>query len=148
MLAGDISLGEALIASAKDGAALLPWHGPRLPAAGWANTLSITTTFSMLRDHFDLVVLDAMPLDSATAISEFASLAEAIRLDAAYVIFDARSTPPSSLTATCAKLRQAGVRVEGLIENFTSAAPTAAMGQTQHTPTVLIPAKRGTSLTD
>jgi Mrp family chromosome partitioning ATPase len=135
VLAGELSLGEALIASTKDRVALLPWHGPRMRAAGWANTLPITTSFSILRDHFDLVVLDTMPLDTVTAISEFAVLAEAVRLDAVYVIFDARSTPPSTLTDTCAKLRHAGLRVVGLIENFTSAAPTASMTHTPHPPT-------------
>jgi Mrp family chromosome partitioning ATPase len=148
VLAGELSLGEALIAATQDRVALLPWHGPRMGAAQWANTLPITTSFNTLRDHFDLLVLDTMPLDTATAISEFATLAEATLMDAVYMIFDARSTPPSTLTDTCAKLRHAGLRVAGLIENFASAAPTPAMTQTQHAPTALIPAKRGTPLTD
>ncbi len=143
VLSGELSLGEVLIAASKDGVALLPWRGPNMRADPWTNTLPIATSFSILRDHYDLVLLDTMPLDSSAAISEFASLAESIRLDAAYVIFDARSTPSSSLTSTCAKLRQSGLRVEGLIENFGAASSRSEVASSQHTPTILIPAKRG-----
>jgi Mrp family chromosome partitioning ATPase len=137
-IAGELSLGEALIAAARDRVALLPWRGPGMRAAGWTNTLPIATSFSMLRDHYDLVVLDAMPLDTPAAISEFASLGEAIHLDAVYVIFDARSTIHSSLTDTCAKLRHLGLRVDGLIENFSSTPPAVNRAGTSHTPSALL----------
>jgi Mrp family chromosome partitioning ATPase len=147
-ITGEFSLGEALIAATEDRVALLPWLGPRMRAGGWANTLPIATSFSMLRDHYDLVVLDAMPLDMPTAISEFASLAEAIHLDTVYVIFDGRSTVQSSLTDTCAQLRHAGLRVEGLIENFSSTPSAVDTVRTSHTRSPLIPTKRVLPPTD
>ncbi|MBI3839770.1 MAG: hypothetical protein HY288_17750 [Planctomycetia bacterium] len=148
VLTGELSLGEALIAAAEDGVTLLPWRGPSMRAARRSNTLPIATSFSMLRDHYDLVLLDTMPLDRPSAISELANLGESIRLDAVYVIFDARSTSSESLASARATLCHSGLHVEGLIENFGPAAAPAKIAQRELTPAVLIPARRGSQPTD
>jgi Mrp family chromosome partitioning ATPase len=122
VLSSAISLGEALVKSADDGLTLMPWCGPNSHAAERTNTLPMATTFGTLRDHYDLVLLDTMPLNTPTAIAEFTTLAKAISLDAVYMIFDARSTSSELLSSTCATLRRSGLPVEGLIENFGAAA--------------------------
>jgi Mrp family chromosome partitioning ATPase len=124
VLAGELPLGDALIAAVDDGVTLMPWRGAAVSTAQLAGSVRTARSFSMLRDHYDLVLLDTMPLSSPTAVSDFAGFAESIGLDALYLIHDVRSTSPEVLAETWAQLRGAGVNVAGIIENFVSPAGT------------------------
>jgi Mrp family chromosome partitioning ATPase len=134
VLDGELSLGESLIQAVEDGVTLMPWCGARMTATQRANTLRIAATFSTLREHYDLILLDAGPLDGSETISAFAALAKAAAVDGAYMIYDARSTDGEMLTATCDQLRSAGVHVQALIENFSTHGLEAEKSQTQADP--------------
>jgi Mrp family chromosome partitioning ATPase len=115
---GDRSLDEVLIVAVADGVALLPWQSRGREAAMPGDTVRVTATFETLKDQYDLVLLDTAPLASPAATTAFAALADAARVDAVYMISDARATAIGQLEGVCANLRQAGLTVDGIIENF------------------------------
>ena len=120
ILEGDMPLGEALITSLADNVTLMPWRGRGKHVTRLNDTLRIAPHFERLKERFELVVFDTMPLEGPTAFSSFARLAEAVRLDAVYLIYDSRSTTDEQLTEASAKLARAGTRVAGIIENFSA----------------------------
>lgn len=120
VLEGKLPLGEALIASLADGVTLMPWRGPARHSTQLAAGPRIADHFRMLQDQYDLVLLDTMPLKNQADVSDLASLAQAIGLQAVYLIHDMRFTTLDQLTNTCGRLRRASVNVAGVIENFVS----------------------------
>jgi Mrp family chromosome partitioning ATPase len=112
-----LALGDALIAAVEDHITLMPWRGePK--SSSRLHSSRAATTFGMLRDHYDLVLLDTMPLGESSAIDDFARFAKAVQLDALYLLHDVRSTAPEALADAWPQLRRSGVNVEGIIENF------------------------------
>lgn len=120
VLRGELPLGEALVAAIDDGMTLMPWRAADASISDLCTSQRMATSFALLREHYDFVLLDAMPMAGQTTISDFASFASTIRLDAAYMIQDVRWTLEEQLTAACAKMERAGMRVAGIIENFLS----------------------------
>jgi Mrp family chromosome partitioning ATPase len=120
LVSSELPLGEALISVVEDGVTLLPWRGRATPLAELAGSLRTGVIFGTLREHYDLVVLDTMPLVGRTTIADFAALAAAIRLDSVYLVQNVRTTPRDELVATSAKLRRSGLPLAGVIENFVS----------------------------
>jgi Mrp family chromosome partitioning ATPase len=118
LAASELPLGEALISAIEDGVTLLPWRGPAAALADLGGSLRVAGIFGTLREHYDLVVLDTMPLAGRTTIADFAAFAAAIHLDAVYLLQNVRTTPREELVATSAKLRRAGLPLAGVIENF------------------------------
>ena len=120
---GGLPLSEALIDAVSDGVTLLPWQGAKPHGAhARRDRLRAAAVFDTLAEHYDLVLVDTLPLASPAAIAELASLAEAIHLDAVYLVGDARGQDPQALATECAKLRRAGIPVVGAIENFMATA--------------------------
>lgn len=115
---GDRPLSEVLITAVGEGVALLPWRRRGHDATEPSDTVRVRATFETLKEQYDLVLLDTAPLVSPAATAALAALAEAIRVDAVYLINDARSTATDELTSICASLRRAGLTVAGTIENF------------------------------
>lgn len=122
LVASELPLGEALITAVEDGVTLMPWRGPAATAAKLAQSLRIASIFGTLREHYDLVLLDTMPLVGQTAIADLAAFAAAIHLDSLYLIQDLRTTTREGLIAACSKLRDSGLPLAGVIENFVSPA--------------------------
>jgi Mrp family chromosome partitioning ATPase len=120
LVSSELALGEALISVIEGGVTLLPWRGGAASLAELAGSLRTAGIFGTLREHYDLVVLDTMPLLGRTSIADFAAFAAAIHLDALYLVQNVRTTPRESLIATSAKLRRAGLPLAGVIENFVS----------------------------
>lgn len=118
VMLGEVPLEESLVASIDDGVTLMPWRGTETRLSQLAASPRVATSFGLLRNHYDLVLIDAPPLSSDAAIAELAGFAEAIALDAVYVLHDARHAVKPALGSMCEKLRQAGLSVDGLIENF------------------------------
>jgi Mrp family chromosome partitioning ATPase len=127
VLQADLPLGEGLVASIDDGITMMPWRGTGVSIGEVAGWLRTATSFGMLRDHFDFVLVDTLPLVGPTAISDFAAFAKSIRLDLVYVIQDVRRTHSEEMAGICAKLRRAGLQVEGIIENFLAPAGRESM---------------------
>jgi Mrp family chromosome partitioning ATPase len=119
-----LSAGEALIMAVEDGVTLLPWRGRDVSMAELAANERVGEVFGTLREHYDLVLLDAMPLVARAMIADFAALAGAIRLDAVYLIHNVRTMSREQLSALCAKIRESGLPLAGVIENFVPPAPT------------------------
>jgi Mrp family chromosome partitioning ATPase len=118
LVTSELGLGEALIAAVEDGVTLLPWRGGSHTMAQLAGMLRTGSIFGTLREQYDLVLLDTLPLVGRTAIADFAAFAAAIHLDAVYVVHHVGLTSREQLTATCSKLRRAGVPLTAIIENF------------------------------
>jgi Mrp family chromosome partitioning ATPase len=118
MLHGEIALGEALIAAVDEQVTLMPWRGAPQSVRELARSQRIAANFGMLRDHYDIVLLDTMPLMDSTEVDDFGAFAKSIGLDALYLINDVRSTAPETVAETWAQLRRAGAHVEAIIENF------------------------------
>jgi Mrp family chromosome partitioning ATPase len=121
----DLSLGEVLVESIADGVTLMPWRGPAVSLADLAGNLRIATAFGLLKEHYDVVLLDTMPLGDPRTIADFARFGKAIHLDAAYVVQDIRWTLEDQLVTCCTSLGVAGIRVEGIIENYVPRAADA-----------------------
>jgi Mrp family chromosome partitioning ATPase len=132
VVAGQRTLEEALITSRSDGVTLLPCRGRSQTSEPPCDSVQLAATFATLKEQYDLVLLDTTALHSPTAVAQFAGLAEAIRLDAIYLVRDTRTTSVEEMAATCAALRQAHVAVAGIIDNFV--APAELHHRRMHIP--------------
>ena len=114
-------------------------HFPRFPvmpgvlmleacveAAAWLWRAS--TGFRLLREHYDLVILDLMPLAGPTAENEIAGLLAVTGPCQVFIVSDVRSRGSQQLASACARLRRMSLTAAGIIENF---APQGA-GSPQH----------------
>jgi Mrp family chromosome partitioning ATPase len=121
VVAGQHAVGEALIHSVADDVTLVAWQGRGKPAARPTDSPRLAALFNTLMEQYDLVLVDATPLATPAAIAEFGTLAEAIGLDALYLVSDARTACDDQTRDTCDALARAGVSVAGIIANFTAA---------------------------
>ncbi len=121
LLEGETALGETLIAAVDERVTLMPWQGEPKSLRELTRCERVATNFNLLRDHYDIVLVDTMPLVDATEVQDFAGLAKAIGVDALYLVHDVRSTSAETLAETWTQLRREAVHVEGIIENFAAA---------------------------
>jgi len=131
LVASELGLGEALIVSVEEGVTLMPWRGGHQTLSQLAGMVRTATIFGTLREQYDLVLLDAMPLVGKTAISDFAAFGHAVHLDAIYLVHHPGLTSREQLSSACSKLRRAGAPLAALIENF-SVPPRPDMPQRTH----------------
>ena len=124
LVASELILGESLIAAVEEGVTLMPWRTPVPGGKPPAASLRTSTLFASLREHYDLILIDAPPLVGKTAIANFAGFASAVHLDGVYLLHNLSRHAREPLSAACTRLRNAGVPVAGTIENFVSAART------------------------
>jgi Mrp family chromosome partitioning ATPase len=120
----------------------LPWHATCDGDARLAINLRAAAIFGTLRDHYDLVLIDAGPVngratsqqtppggvgEAGVGRGDLTSWGGIVRIDAAYVVAHVRKT--SEALRTSRRLKEAGLKVAGLIETFTAAeeAPAAAL---------------------
>jgi Mrp family chromosome partitioning ATPase len=115
-------LEEVLITSRTDHVTLLPCRGRSQAVAALDDFERTAEIFEALKRQYDLVLLDTQALTSPIELARFATLAEAVRLDALYLVRDARSATQEEMRATCAALQQAHVPVAGVIDNFVAPA--------------------------
>ena len=76
----------------------------------------------MLRDQFDLVLLDAGPVGADWQLAQWASWAGVVRVDAAYVVLDGRAHKGEQAQQVARRLSVVRVRVAGTIEAFSDEA--------------------------
>jgi Mrp family chromosome partitioning ATPase len=120
---GDLPFAEGLVAAIEDGVTIMPWRGPAGRLAQRTAALRATTGFRLLREHFDLVILDAMPLSAPSANTELSALATVGGPCSAYLVRDPRTTRPPQVASGLARLGRSAVHVAGIIENFSHAEP-------------------------
>jgi Mrp family chromosome partitioning ATPase len=134
VIAAGLPLGEALVAAPADKITLLPWHAQGAHAAAPTNLTRIAGCFEKLREHFDVILVDAMPLASGPAVTNLARLAEPMRIDALYLIYDSRFTTPKQLKDVSSRLQLAGLPPAGAIENFVEPPQLVEAGTRQRLP--------------
>ncbi len=135
LVGSELILGESLIAAVEEGVTLMPWRTATPGGRSLAASLRVSTLFNSLREHYDLILIDAPPLVGKTAIADFASFASAVHLDGAYLLHNMSQHAREPLSAACTRLRNAGVPLAGTIENFVSAArPHPAPAGLSHVP--------------
>ena len=134
VLEGKRPLDDVLILARRDNVTVMPWCGQTARTVQMNHNARMYASFGILRDRYDLVILDTMPLANVTRIADFASFAAAIGLDAAYLIQDMRSTTREQLATVCANLRRLGVPLAGIFENFVSPVITAELVEEDRTP--------------
>ncbi len=127
LVTGELGLGEALIVAVEDGVTLLPWRGANHTMVQLAGMLRTGNIFGTLREHYDLTLVDTMPLVGKTAIADFAAFASAIHLDAVYLVHHQGLTSREQLAAACSKLRRSGVPLAAIVENFAPPGGTDAV---------------------
>jgi Mrp family chromosome partitioning ATPase len=86
----------------------------------------VAATFETLKEQFDLVLIDAAPAADLPAMQAMAGLAKAMRVDAVYLVRDARTITTEQMTMICAEMRRAGLKVAGRIDNFVAPAELGA----------------------
>jgi Mrp family chromosome partitioning ATPase len=122
LVGSELILGESLIAAVDEGVTLMPWRTAIPGGKPLAASLRVSAIFASLRDHYDLILIDAPPLVGKTAIADFAGFASSVHLDGAYLLHNMSQHAREPLSAACTRLRNASVPVAGTIENFVSAA--------------------------
>jgi Mrp family chromosome partitioning ATPase len=121
---GELPLSELLIASVADRLVLLPWEAPPGPPHRLVDNVNVALTFDMLRAQFDVILLDAGPVE-ASADSWHSGLEQA-RPDAVYVVSDFRTTHTDQIEELARRLGNRGVAIAGVLENFVAAGDAPA----------------------
>jgi len=146
MLQGTLPLEEVLIHSEADGTALLPLRSAVEDGHSLAGKLKTTISLGMLRENYDLVLVDAGPLlaENSTA----AALVAENSLDSGLLVCDVRRASTDRLAAAAEILTSARIPVLGVIENFcvpqskipgaTAAAEMNAIGRRHRFPLRLL----------
>jgi Mrp family chromosome partitioning ATPase len=118
VIESDLPFGEALITAVEDKVTLMPWRGSagRLMHAPAATRAA--EGFRLLREHYDLVVLDAVPLVDGAATAAFGRLLDATGPCATYLVCDRRSLSDELEADACASVARAGSTMSGIIHNF------------------------------
>jgi Mrp family chromosome partitioning ATPase len=115
---GGLPFGESLVAAVENQVSIMPWRGS---AAGLSQHPAIgraTAGFQQLREHFDLVILDAIALGASSAEKQLPVLASIVGPCSVHLVCDPRNTTPVELAGGVARLRRASIKVAGIIENF------------------------------
>ena len=134
VLDGKRPLDDALVLARRDNVTIMPWRGQTPRMMQMSRNARMVSSFGVLRDRYDLVILDTMPLANVTLVADFASFAASIGLDAAYLIQDMRTTTREQLAKVCANLRRLGVPLGGILENFVAPIITAEVVREDRTP--------------
>jgi Mrp family chromosome partitioning ATPase len=125
VVAGQIPLGRALIESVNDRAVLLPLSAAVPWKALNKTNLRSSLPWQILSTKYDVSLFDAGSVEREQEAVNLRALCDVANLVGAYVVCDARCTTPDELITFSRRLKQAGVRVLGTIENFTG---TASLG--------------------
>lgn len=118
VLRGDLPLEEVVISSSLDQLAVAPWKQQSASGKVVAHRLRAATTFGILRDAYDLVLIDAGCISNEEHAADFLSSCEAARLNGVYLVFDGREGALDEATRMSDLLAAAGISVYGAIENF------------------------------
>ena len=116
VLTGEHQLPEVLIDSIEDRFSLVPLSAATDEHIMLASNTHAPIMFDKLAESFELVLLDIGAAEGMDA----AAIAQAAALDAAYLVYDARSTSIEIATAHGERLQALGINVAGAIANFAS----------------------------
>lgn len=120
VLHGELPLEDVLITSLGDRLAIVPWHQSLTGGVPAFHPLRASVSLGLLREHYDLVLVDGGPLLGGARPDPLASLLRAARFDGGYLIRDCRPQAAGALATAVRIARAAGLRVLGAIENFST----------------------------
>jgi Mrp family chromosome partitioning ATPase len=127
VLRGELPLEDVLITSLQDRVAIVPCQPPSAATSSAPfDPLRANLSLGMLRDHYDVVLVDGGPLIAAD--SGLASLVRAARFDGCYLVRDARPQAAGAMTDAVRVARELGLRIFGAVENFSNLVPQSAGG--------------------
>ncbi|MGE3408360.1 MAG: AAA family ATPase [Pirellulales bacterium] len=118
VLRGEIALDEALVESMEDRLVVLPLQGPVTDWQLLTGTAHLTRSLEQMRDEYDIVLVDAAPLEDDS--QGLARLIGATRFQSAIVVQDVRAETSAANEELFSQLR-AIPRVE-VAKNFVAAA--------------------------
>ena len=121
VLAGRLPLEEVVIESIGDGSvALLP---VQTPLAGSIDDEAdvIAENLDTLRDAYDLVLVDLGPLEGRLTVEPSSTRTLVKMMDTVVLVHNCKEISKSRLARTGRHLRETGVAVEGVVENFVGA---------------------------
>ena len=117
-MAGEVPLGEVLIESLEDQIVLAPLVETSSAAPLLSASLRTSLIWRMLREPHDILLFDAGNLEDPSSLENLRCLCETAPLDGVYAVCDARSTTPHDVVAWTHRLKDSGIKLLGLIENF------------------------------
>jgi Mrp family chromosome partitioning ATPase len=115
---GALPLEELVIASVEDGMSLVPLDASASASELALGALHVSVMFGMLRDHFDVVLLDAGTMDELGELCQLLACGTAVQPDGAYLVYDRRSASDATIAEACRRLAAVRLEVLGCIENF------------------------------
>ncbi|QGJ69668.1 Hypothetical protein PBC10988_13500 [Planctomycetales bacterium 10988] len=113
VLQGKASLSEALVQLGSDELVVLPLNEPPEEPARWANEPRLRMTLGLLRRDYDLVLVDGGPATEARPRPIGWP-----QVDAALLVCDHQTTSGEHYLEAEEILRDAGVKLLGVVENF------------------------------
>jgi Mrp family chromosome partitioning ATPase len=120
VFAGTLPIEEVLIASVEDRLALVPLHASASTSGLAIGSLHVSVMFDLLREHFDVVLVDAGTMDELGDLCQVMGCGEAAIPDGVYLVYDRRAANEATLSEACRRLASVRLRVLGSIENFAS----------------------------
>jgi Mrp family chromosome partitioning ATPase len=117
VLGGEATLGEVVVTSLEDNLALVPRRQVARPGERLTGSLRSAVSFDMLREHFDLVLVDGGSGGDDDHIADLAACAALLRFESVYLVFDRRADQRAAAKLV-RRLADAGLAVRGAIENF------------------------------
>jgi Mrp family chromosome partitioning ATPase len=124
VLCGQVPLSEALVESGRDRCALLPLANPQPADVQSLGKLQAGVDLGVLGEHYALVLLDAGPWEGLAALA-LQMLCRQGAIDALLIVTD-RRRPEQDLATLADDLQATGVRLVGIVENFTTVGGTAS----------------------
>lgn len=126
VLAGRMPVAEVIIESIQDRLSLVPLCGS-VPGGDYpiGTDPEPTTSLELLREHYDLVLVDLGEFGDSAAVASGPLQAVINWIDAAVLVRDVRSTPEVELDETRRLIEAAGIVETGITENFVSLRQTA-----------------------
>ncbi len=117
VLAGESELIDVLVESLKDGLSLLPLHERLFDGVELRDKLRMTVAFGILRDHYDLVLVDAGPAEKLDS-PRVHCFTPGTGLDGAILVRDLRNTTDDDVALAERLLTERGITCLGIAENF------------------------------
>jgi Mrp family chromosome partitioning ATPase len=115
---GSLPIEEIIVASVEDGVSLVPLDASASPSELSLGALHLSVMFGVLRDHFDVVLVDTGTMDELGDFCQLMSCGSTAQPDGAYLVYDRRSATDSTIAEACRRLAAVRLDVLGCIENF------------------------------
>jgi Mrp family chromosome partitioning ATPase len=115
---GSASLEEIMISSVDDAVTLVPLADSSSPAMLKLGGLHVSVMFGLLRDHFDIVLVDAGTMDELGDACQISTCGTTAQPDGVFLVYDRRSTQEATIAEACRRLAAVRMDVLGRVENF------------------------------